>query len=109
MFGIMGTTFSAKNAVHINNLQKQNDITNDKLATLTHISLIQEDHLEHLEIENLTQDSILLNALRCNSVILATAAHQIVLETADIMHKVKSIVQQAQNHRLSTELLRGEK
>jgi hypothetical protein len=44
----MGTAFSAINAVQINNLQKQSHITNDKLATLTHISQIQENHLEHL-------------------------------------------------------------
>jgi aspartate 1-decarboxylase len=41
--------------------------------------------------------------------ILATAAQQVVLQTAGIMHKVKSTIHQAQNNsRLSTELLRGD-
>jgi hypothetical protein len=105
MFGLMGTAFSAINAVQINNLQKQSDIPNDKLFTLSHITQIQEDHLEHLEIENLTQDSILINAYRYNPAILATAAHQVVLQTADIINKVKSTIQQAQNNRLLRELL----
>jgi hypothetical protein len=58
MFDLMGPAFSAINAVQIKNLQTQNEITNDKLATLTHNSQIQEDHLKHLEIENLNQDGI---------------------------------------------------
>jgi hypothetical protein len=37
-----------------------------------------------------------------------TAAFQIVVQTEDIMHKVKSTIRQAQNNRLSTELLRGD-
>jgi hypothetical protein len=98
MFGSMGTAFSAKNAVQINTLQKQNAITSDKLATLTHISEIQEDHLNHFEIENLTQDSIMLNTPRYNPAILATAAHQVVVQTSDIIHKVKAMIQQAQNN-----------
>jgi hypothetical protein len=108
MFVLMGTAFSDINAVQINNLQKSIDITNDKLATLAHINQIKEDHLEHLEIENSNQDAILFNSLRYNPAILATAAHQVVLQTADIIHKVKFTLQQVQNNRLSTELLRGE-
>jgi hypothetical protein len=61
-------------------------VTNDKLATLAHISQIKEDHLE---IENLAQNLIILNALRYYPVILATAAHQIVLQTSDILQKGK--------------------
>ncbi len=64
---------------------------------MTHISQIQEGYLEHLEIENLTHD-ILLNALGFNPAILATAAHQIVLQTANVINKVKSTIQQAQNN-----------
>jgi hypothetical protein len=56
LFGLMGTAFSAINAVQINTLQKQNAIFSDKLATLTHISEIQEDHLNHLDIENSSKD-----------------------------------------------------
>jgi hypothetical protein len=108
MFGLMGTAFSAIKAFQINNLQKQSDITNYKLEILTHISQIQEDHLEHSEIENSTQDSVLLNTQQYNPENLARAAHQIVLQNAVIMHKIKSTIQQAQNKRLSTELLRGE-
>jgi hypothetical protein len=37
-------------------------------------------------------NTILLNALCYNPAILATAAHQIVLKTSDIIHKVKAIV-----------------
>jgi hypothetical protein len=47
MFGLMGSAFSAINTVQTNSLQKQSEVTNDKLATLTHISQIQEDQLEH--------------------------------------------------------------
>ena len=54
------------------------------------------------------QNSIILNALRYNPAILATAAHQVVLKSSDIIHKVKATIQQAQNNRLSTELLRGD-
>jgi hypothetical protein len=103
MFGLLSSAFSAINAVRINNVQKQSDITNGKLATLTCIRQILEAYLEHL-----TQDSILLNGLRYNAAVLVTAAQQIVLQTADIMHKVKSTIQQAQNNRLSTKILRGE-
>jgi hypothetical protein len=67
--------------------KKQSNITNNKLATLTHISQIQEDLLDPLEMENLTQDSILLNALWYNPAISATAALQLVLQMADIMNK----------------------
>ena len=66
----MGTAFSVINAVQISSLQKQNAKTSDELATLTHISGIQEDHLDHLEIEYMTQDAIMLNALRYNPAIL---------------------------------------
>ncbi len=80
----------------------------DTLSTLTPIIHFQGEHLEHLEIENLIQDLIMLNALRYNPAILATAADQIVLQASDIIHKVKTTIQEAQNNRLSTELLRGE-
>jgi hypothetical protein len=40
MFGLMGTEFSAINAVQINILQKRSEVTNDTLATFTHISQI---------------------------------------------------------------------
>jgi hypothetical protein len=50
----------------------------------------------------------MLNALRYNPAILATAAHQVVLQTLNIIHKVKATIQQTQNNRLSTKLLRGE-
>jgi hypothetical protein len=49
-----------------------------------------------------------LNALRYNLAILATVAPQVELQTSDIIHKFKSTIQQAQNHRLSTEILRGD-
>jgi hypothetical protein len=78
--------------VQINSFQKQNAITSDKLATLTHVSEIQEYHLNHLEIENLTQDSIMLNTLKYNPAILATAAHQVVVQTSDMIHKVKATI-----------------
>jgi hypothetical protein len=61
-----------------------------------------------LEVGNLAQDSIMLNALRYNPAILATAAHQVVVQTLGTIHKVKATIQQAQNDRLSTELLKGE-
>ena len=48
MFGLMGTAFSAINAVQIHNLQKQGEMTNGKIATLTQI---QEEHLNHLDIK----------------------------------------------------------
>jgi hypothetical protein len=97
MFGLMDTALSAINAVQTNILQKQSEITSDRLATLTNISQIQEDYLGHLDIEKLTQEWIMLNALRYNPAILATAAHQIVLNPSDIIHKVKATIQQAQN------------
>jgi hypothetical protein len=50
----------------------------------------------------------MLKALRYNQAILVTAAHQILLQPSDIIHKVKATIQQAQNNRLSTDLLRGE-
>jgi hypothetical protein len=37
----------------------------------------------------------MLNVLKYNPVILATAAHQIVLQTSDIIHKVKATISQA--------------
>jgi hypothetical protein len=60
MYGLLCFAFSAMNAVQINNWQNQIEVTSDKLATLTRISQIQEDHLENLKIENLAQDSIML-------------------------------------------------
>ncbi len=50
-------------------MQKQSH----KVASLTHISQNQEDQVNHLENENLVQDSIMLNDLKYNPVILATA------------------------------------
>ena len=64
--------------------------------------------MEHLEIGNLTHDSIMLNALRYNPAILATAAHQIVLQTSEIIHTVKATILQPQNNWLLTEHLRKE-
>jgi hypothetical protein len=49
----------------------------------------------------------MLNAQRYNPAILATAAHLVVVQTSNIIHKVKATIQQAQNNRLSTELSRG--
>jgi hypothetical protein len=37
-----------------------------------------------------------------------TAAHQVVFKTADVIHKVKAKIQQAQNSRLPTLFLRGD-
>jgi hypothetical protein len=59
----MGTAFSAINAVQINNLQKENKVNSKKMATLTHISQIQEEHLEHRDLENNSQNQMTLNAL----------------------------------------------
>jgi hypothetical protein len=39
---------------------------------------------------------------------LSPAAHQVVLQSSDFMYKVKATIQQFQNNRLLTELLRGE-
>ena len=39
---------------------------------------------------------------------LASAAHQIVGKSSYIIHKVEATIQQAQNNRLSTELLKSE-
>jgi hypothetical protein len=39
---------------------------------------------------------------------LATAAHQVVIKSSDTIHKVKAAIQQVQNNRLSTKLLRGD-
>jgi hypothetical protein len=78
------------------------------MATLASISQIQEEHLNHLEIDNLSQNPIFLNALLYDLAILAKAAHQVVLQSSDIMHKVKAKIQQAHNDRLSSELLGGE-
>jgi hypothetical protein len=72
IFGFMGTTFNARYVVH--NLQKENMAKSKKTATLTHISQIQGEHLENLEIENDSQNQITLNTLRYNLAILVTAA-----------------------------------
>jgi hypothetical protein len=74
----------------------------------THISEIQENHLQHLEIQNDEQNKIVLNALRYNPAILAKAAHQVVIKLSETFHKVKANIQQVQNNRLSTELLKGD-
>jgi hypothetical protein len=50
----------------------------------------------------------MLNVFRYNPAMLATAAHQVVLKSSDIFHKVKATIQQAKINRLSTELLRGD-
>jgi hypothetical protein len=51
-----------------------------------------------------------LNYVKCFiHAIMASAVHQIVLQTSDIIHKVNATIQQAQNNRLSTELLRGKR
>jgi hypothetical protein len=71
----MGTTFSASNAVLINKLQKQSEVNTKNTTTFTHISQIQKEHLNYLEIDNFSQNQIILNALRYNPEILATAAH----------------------------------
>jgi hypothetical protein len=43
----------------------------------------------------------MLNPMKYNPAILTTAAHQIVLQTSDIIHKVKATIKQAQNNKLS--------
>jgi hypothetical protein len=49
VLSLMGTAFSAINAVQINKLQTQSDATNKRESTLTHISQIQEDHLNKVK------------------------------------------------------------
>jgi hypothetical protein len=71
------------------------------MAALTHISQIQQEHLNHLETYNFSQNQKILNALRYNPAILATATHQVVLQ-------LSATIQQTQNNRLSTDFLRGE-
>jgi hypothetical protein len=73
---------------------------------LTNISEIQANHLQHQEIQNAEQNNIGLNALRYNPAMPATAAHQVVIKSLDTIHKVKATIQQFQNNRLSTELLK---
>ncbi len=106
-FGFIGTAFSAINLVKINSIQQQTNGNSKNIVTLTHISEIQQNHLEHLELDNAEQNKIVLNALRYNPAMLASASHQIMLKSSDIIHKVKSTIQQVQNNKLSTELLRG--
>jgi hypothetical protein len=75
---------------------------------LTHISDIQENHLQHLALQNLEQNRIILNTLKYNLAMLATEAHQVVIKSSDTIHKVKASIQQAQYHRFSTEVLKGD-
>jgi hypothetical protein len=49
--------------VQIHNLQKDNVVNNKKMATLPHISQIQEEYFKHLEIETYSQNQIYLTAL----------------------------------------------
>jgi hypothetical protein len=78
LFGLILTAFSTVNAVQINNLQKQAAASDKNIATITHNSQIQEEHLNHLDNESFSQTEIILNAIRYNPAILATPAHQVV-------------------------------
>jgi uncharacterized protein with HEPN domain len=63
-----------------------------QIAVLKHISQIQEEYLEHLELENYFQNKITVKALKYNPAMLATAAHQVVLQSLEIKLKVKSTI-----------------
>jgi hypothetical protein len=64
--------------------------------------------LNHLEIYILSHNQIIINAVRYNPAILAKSDPQVVLQSSNIMHKVKAAIKQIWNKRLSTKLLRGE-
>jgi hypothetical protein len=108
LFGFIRTAFGAINAIKVNSFQRQTSKNKGDILLLTLISEIQEDHSQHLEIQNEEQGEIILNALRYNPAMLATAAHKVVLKTADTILKVKATIQQVQINRLSSELLRGD-
>jgi hypothetical protein len=97
LFGFIGTAFGTINAIQINSHQKQTLSDKGDILLLTHIIEIQENHLQHLEIQNEEQSKIILNALRYNPAMPATAAHKLVIKTSDTIHKVKATTQQAQN------------
>ena len=88
LFGFLGTAFVSINAIQIKKLPKQTSTNGNNIATLTHISEIQQNHLEHLDLENASENSIMLNALRYNPALLASAAHKVVLKSSDIIHKI---------------------
>ena len=81
------------------------EINNGRLETLTTLTQIEEEQLTHLEIEIFSQNQNIFKSFRYNPAILATATHQIMLQSANIIQKVKSTIQQAQHHKLSHELL----
>jgi hypothetical protein len=107
LFGFLGTAFGAINAVQINSLQRLTTSNKKKILFLTHINEIQENHLQHLELQNAEQNKIIFNSLRYNPAMLVTVPHQVVLKCSDIIYKIKSTIQHEQSNRLSTELLRG--
>ena len=63
LFGFIKTAFGAINTVQINSLEGQTSSYKGDIPLLTHISEIQENHLQHLEIQNVEQNKIILNAL----------------------------------------------
>ena len=108
LFGLGSFAFATANALRIESIQQNVYSNKQALTSLTHIAEIQEDHLQHLDLRVQTHEQTTFNALRYNPAIIATAANEVVLKTASIAHKIQATIQQAQNHKLSTELLSGE-
>ena len=107
LFGLVGTAFATVNSGRISQLEKAEAQRDGQLQSLTHITEIQEKHLEHLDLKFISNEKQNLEALRYNPALITSSANVLIFQCWDIVNKVQSSVQQAQQNRLSTSLLEG--
>ena len=107
LFGLLGTSFATANAIHIAQMEKNAAGQRQQILKLTHIAEIEQNHLQHLDLQVITNEKQTLEALRYNPAMLASAANLLIFQTKLVEEKIQSTIQEAQNNRLSTQLLEG--
>ena len=108
LFGLIGTAFSTINSEKISKIEDQISEKVINFEMLTHISEIQDNPLNHLDLKIIANEKETLEALRHHPAILSTAANLLVFKTYDVSKKILATVEQAQNNKLSTQLLQGQ-
>ena len=107
IFGIAGTLFSLFNYINAPEYNEQIKRNKQSISALTHISRIQEDHLNHLDFEVKANRRHIIQSFTSKPSLILAASTNAVFIANNIVSKFTSTITQLQNQRLSPLHLEG--
>ena len=107
IFGIAGTLFSLYNYINTPEYNEQTKRNKQSIEALTHISRIQEHHLDHLDFEVEANRRHIIQSIASEPSLILAAANNVVFIANNIVSKFLSTITQLQIQRLSPLLLEG--